>query len=93
LGTGRALGCGEVSFSGQIRPYNKCVRYEIDVRRFQHLKESGASIIIGDGNIFVDEEHIATVKQARTGVFKGISYTDYPLESRNSLGGIMERGK
>jgi len=93
LGTGRALGCGEVTFSGQIRPYNKLVRYEIDVRRFQHLKESGASIIIGDGNIFVDGELIATVKQARTGVFKGISYTDYPRVSRNSLGGIMERGK
>lgn len=93
LGTGRALGCGEVTFNGQIRPYNKCVRYEIDVRRFQHLKESGASIIIGDGNILVDGELIATVKQARTGVFKGISYTDYPRVSRNSLGGIMERGK
>jgi len=35
LGTGRALGCGEVFFSGQIRPYNRVVRHEIAVKRFQ----------------------------------------------------------
>jgi 3-hydroxyacyl-[acyl-carrier protein] dehydratase/trans-2-decenoyl-[acyl-carrier protein] isomerase len=46
LGSGRALGCGEVVFSGQIRPFNRCVRYEVDVRRFTNLKESGASIVI-----------------------------------------------
>jgi len=27
LGAGRALGCGEVSFNGQIRPYNCSIRY------------------------------------------------------------------
>ncbi len=56
LGSGRALGCGEVVFSGQIRPFNRCVRYEIEVRRFTHLKESGASIVIGEGRVFVDGE-------------------------------------
>jgi 3-hydroxyacyl-[acyl-carrier protein] dehydratase/trans-2-decenoyl-[acyl-carrier protein] isomerase len=91
LGTGRALGCGEVAFNGQIRPFNKCVRYEIDVRRYSRLKESGASIVIGDGRIYVDDELIATVGQARTGVFKDIAYKDYPLRSKNSVGGIMER--
>ncbi len=50
LGSGRALGCGEVVFSGQIRPFNRLVRYEVDVRRFTHLKESGATIVIGGGN-------------------------------------------
>lgn len=92
-GTGRALGCGEVLFNGQIRPYNKRVRYEVDVRRFSHLKESGASIIIGDGNILVDGELIASVRQARTGVFKGLSYRDYPRKSANSVGGMIERGR
>ena len=89
LGAGRALGCGEVSFNGQIRPYNKCVRYEITVRRFSHLKDSGASIVIADGNIYVDNEMIAQVKEARTGVFQGIIYPDYPKRSANSVGGIM----
>ena len=91
LGSGRALGCGEVSFNGQIRPFNKCVRYEIDVRRYSQLKDSGATVVIGDGKIFVDDELIAAVSQARTGVFKNIAYRDYPVRSKNSVGGIMAR--
>lgn len=92
LGAGRALGCGEITFSGQIRPYNKCVRYDIEVRRFAQLKDSGASIAIGDGKVFVDNELIAHIKDARTGVFKGIIYPDYPKRSVNSIGGIMRGG-
>jgi 3-hydroxyacyl-[acyl-carrier protein] dehydratase/trans-2-decenoyl-[acyl-carrier protein] isomerase len=91
LGSGRALGCAGVTFNGQIRPFNKCVRYEVDVRRYSRLKESGAGIVIGDGRIYVDDELIATVIQARTGVFKDIAYKDYPLRSKNSVGGIIER--
>lgn len=91
VGSGRALGCGEVSFNGQIRPFNKCVRYEVDIRRYSRLKESGASVVIGDGRIYVDDELIATVQQARTGVFKDIAYKDYPLRSPNSIGGMMVR--
>jgi len=91
LGMGRALGCGDVVFNGQIRPFNKCVRFEVDVRRYSRLKESGASIVIGDGRIYVDDELIATVGQARTGIFKNIAYKDYPLRSKHSIGGIMER--
>jgi len=90
LGTGRALGCGEVTFNGQIRPFNRKVRYEIDVRRFSHLRESGAGIVIGDGRVFVDDELIAEVKQARTGIFRGIAYPDYPRRSIHSVGGIMK---
>ncbi len=89
LGSGRALGCGEVSFNGQIRPYNRCVRYEVDVRRYSHLKESGASIAIGDGRVFVDDELVMTVQEARTGIFKDIAYRDYPMRSGYSTGGIM----
>jgi 3-hydroxyacyl-[acyl-carrier protein] dehydratase/trans-2-decenoyl-[acyl-carrier protein] isomerase len=91
VGSGRALGCGDISFNGQIRPFNKRVRYEIDIRRYSRLKESGASVVIGDGRIYVDDELIATVGQARTGVFKDIAYKDYPLRSPNSIGGMMVR--
>lgn len=87
LGSGRALGCGEVIFSGQIRPFSRLVRYEVDIRRFTHLKESGASIVIGEGIISVDGETIAEIHDARTGVFKGIAYPDYPRRSANSAGG------
>ncbi|MBW6486594.1 MAG: bifunctional 3-hydroxydecanoyl-ACP dehydratase/trans-2-decenoyl-ACP isomerase [Syntrophobacterales bacterium] len=89
LGSGRALGCGEVAFSGQIRPYNSIVRYEVEVRRLTHLKESGATIAVGEGRIFVDGEEIAEVQGARSGVFKNIAYQDYPLRSANSVGGKL----
>jgi 3-hydroxyacyl-[acyl-carrier protein] dehydratase/trans-2-decenoyl-[acyl-carrier protein] isomerase len=91
LGSGRALGCGEVAFSGQIRPFNRLVRYEVDVRRFTHLRESGAGIVIGEGRVFVDDEEIAEIHGAKTGVFRGIAYPDYPRRSVNSIGGRMEK--
>lgn len=92
-GNGRALGCGEIFFNGQIRPFNKLVRYEVDIRRYARLKDSGAGIVIGDGRIYVDGELIAEMKQARTGVFRGIAYPDYPRRSRNSVGGVMRSGQ
>ena len=49
LGSGRALGCGEIEFSGQIRPHDQVVRYEIDVVRYQDLASSGSAVVIGDG--------------------------------------------
>jgi 3-hydroxyacyl-[acyl-carrier protein] dehydratase/trans-2-decenoyl-[acyl-carrier protein] isomerase len=91
LGGGRALGSEEIIFNGQVRPYNRKVRYEIEVKRFSHLKESGASIVIGDGKVFVDDEMIMTIKKGRVGIFKGIVYPDYPKQSLNSKGGIIRR--
>jgi 3-hydroxyacyl-[acyl-carrier protein] dehydratase/trans-2-decenoyl-[acyl-carrier protein] isomerase len=90
LGSGRALGCGEVLFNGQIRPYNRVVRYEVQVRRFAQLRESGATIVIGDGIVSVDGDRIAIVNGAKTGIFQGIAYGDYPRRSANSVGGRME---
>src|SRR5258708_13824186 len=46
-GSGRALGCKEVEFAGQIRPYDKVVRYELDIRRFSLLKDSRPAAPIG----------------------------------------------
>jgi 3-hydroxyacyl-[acyl-carrier protein] dehydratase/trans-2-decenoyl-[acyl-carrier protein] isomerase len=90
-GTGRALGCGEVEFFGQIRPHDRCVRYEVDVRRYTELEKAGASLVIGDATLFVDGEAIYTVKRARVGTFQGIAYPDYPHLSRNAKGGRIER--
>ena len=90
-GAGRALGAKEIEFVGQIRPYNKLVRYEIDIRRYAELAETGAAIAIGTGQVVVDGETIYTVKDAKVGVFKDIRYPDYPLRSENSVGGIMKR--
>lgn len=90
LGTGRALGCGEVEFSGQIRPHDKLVRYEIDIVRYQNLPSSGSSIAIGDARVLVDGDEIYRVGRAKVGVFRDIDYPDYPWPSRNSRGGRME---
>ena len=90
IGAGRALGCGEISFNGQIRPYNKVVRFEVNVKRFSQLKQSGASIAIGDGRILVDGDLISEVKGAKVGIFQGIVYPDYPKHSQNSLGGMLK---
>ena len=90
LGTGRALGCGEVDFFGQIRPHDELVRYEIDIVRYQELPSSGSSIAIGDARVLVDGDEIYTVSRAKVGVFRDIAYPDYPWPSENSRGGKME---
>ena len=90
-GSGRALGCKEVEFSGQIRPYDRVVRYEVDIRRFSRLEESGSAVAIGTAKVLVDGEHIYTVKDAKVGMFRNIAYPDYPARSPNSKGGIMDR--
>ncbi len=92
-GSGRALGCKEVEFAGQIRPYNRVVRYEVDIRRFSKLEQSGSAVAIGSAKVSVDGEHIYTVKDAKVGMFRGIAYPDYPARSANSVGGIMARGE
>jgi 3-hydroxyacyl-[acyl-carrier protein] dehydratase/trans-2-decenoyl-[acyl-carrier protein] isomerase len=89
LGSGRALGCGEVEFFGQIRPHDGMVRYEVDIKRYAELGNAGAALVIGDASLQVDGDEIYTVKGARVGLFRDIDYPDYPLESENSRGGRM----
>jgi 3-hydroxyacyl-[acyl-carrier protein] dehydratase / trans-2-decenoyl-[acyl-carrier protein] isomerase len=91
LGAGRALGCGEVEFSGQVRPRDHVVRYEVDVRRYTELEKAGASLAIGDARLLVDGAAIYTVQRARVGTFRGIDYADYPHPSERSTGGLLER--
>ena len=54
------------------------MRYEIDIRRYAELAETGAAIAIGTGTVIVDGEPIYVVKDAKVGMFKGIRYPDYP---------------
>jgi 3-hydroxyacyl-[acyl-carrier protein] dehydratase/trans-2-decenoyl-[acyl-carrier protein] isomerase len=91
LGAGRALGCKEVDFFGQIRPHDAVVTYDIEVRRYSDMPERGASIVLGNGRVLVDGEEIYTVEGARVGLFQGIQYTDYPWPSENAKGGRIER--
>lgn len=89
LGTGRALGCQEVEFFGQIRPHDAVVRYEINIVRYQELATSGSSIAIGDAKVLVDDVEIYEIKRAKVGVFRDIDYPDYPWPSRHSRGGRL----
>ncbi len=89
LGTGRALGCGEVEFAGQIRPHDGIVRYEVDIVRYQELRRSGSAIAIGDARVLVDDAPIYSIQRAKVGVFKEIDYPDYPWPSERARGGRM----
>lgn len=89
LGSGRALGCGEVEFAGQIRPHDRVVRYEINIVRFQTLVNSGSAVVLGDAIVHVDGDPVYEIKRAKVGMFRDIEYPDYPLQSRNSQGGRM----
>jgi 3-hydroxyacyl-[acyl-carrier protein] dehydratase/trans-2-decenoyl-[acyl-carrier protein] isomerase len=83
-GHGRALGCGEVEFFGQIRPHNNVVRYEVDVRRYARI---GSALVIADARVFVDDEEIYSIRNAKSGLFRDIAYADFPRRSKNSTGG------
>lgn len=90
-GIGRALGCKEIEFFGQIRPHDRLVRYEVEIRRYSELKSSGTALVVGTGKVFVDGEHIYTINDAKVGLFEGIRYTGYPARSENHSGGVMKR--
>jgi 3-hydroxyacyl-[acyl-carrier protein] dehydratase/trans-2-decenoyl-[acyl-carrier protein] isomerase len=71
LGVGRALGCGEVAFEGQIRPTDRVVRYEVTVRR--HATVAEATLAIADARVLVDGTPIYGVKGARVGLFPALA--------------------
>ncbi|NNF16981.1 MAG: bifunctional 3-hydroxydecanoyl-ACP dehydratase/trans-2-decenoyl-ACP isomerase [Gammaproteobacteria bacterium] len=88
-GSGRALGCKEVDFFGQIRPHDTMVTYDVSIRRYSSIQ--GNAVVIGNGTVAVDGEQIYSVSDARVGVFDGIRYDDYPARSKNSTGGVLKR--
>ena len=66
-GQGRALGCGEVKFTGQVTPEAKLVTYKIHLSR---LIERKLVMGIGDATMEVDGKVIYTAKDLRVGLFK-----------------------
>ena len=65
-GKGRALGCGNIKFTGQVLPENKLVSYHIEIKRVISRKLVMAS---ADGSVAVDGETIYTAKDLRVGLF------------------------
>jgi 3-hydroxyacyl-[acyl-carrier protein] dehydratase/trans-2-decenoyl-[acyl-carrier protein] isomerase len=64
-GKGRALGVGDVRFTGEITPDKKLVRYEIDMKRVRRGK---LVLGIADGRVYVDGEHVYTATDMRVGL-------------------------
>jgi len=65
-GRGRALGVGEVKFSGQVTPDVKNVRYTINLKRVIRRK---LVLGIADGIMEADGEVIYKAKDLRVGLF------------------------
>ena len=65
-GRGRALGVGEVKFTGQVLPSAETVRYQINIRR---VIARDLVLGIADGELSVDDRIIYTAKNLRVGLF------------------------
>ena len=65
-GRGRALGSGEVKFTGEILPTAKKVTYELSISRL-----IARSLVLGiaDGTVAVDGKVIYTAKALKVGLF------------------------
>lgn len=66
-GRGRALGSGEVKFTGQILPSATSVRYTIDMKR---VIERKLVMGIADGRVSVDGRDIYHATDLRVGLFQ-----------------------
>ena len=66
-GRGRALGSGEVKFTGQVLPTASKVTYHIELKR---VIERKLVMGIADGSLSVDGREIYTAKDLRVGLFK-----------------------
>lgn len=66
-GSGRALGAGEIKFSGQVLPDNKLVTYQIDLKRVIQRK-----LVMGlaDGTVKADGEVIYEANDLKVGLFE-----------------------
>lgn len=65
-GRGRALGAGEIKFTGQILPSTKKVVYKISMKR---VIERKLVMGIADGSLSADGVEIYTAKDLRVGLF------------------------
>lgn len=66
LGRGRALGCGEVKFTGQVLPTSKTITYHIHMKRVIMRK---LVLGIADATMSVDGKQIYEGKNLRVGLF------------------------
>jgi len=68
-GRGRALGVGEVKFSGQVTPDIKKITYKIDLKR---VINRSLVMGVGDGVLYADGNPIYQANDLRVGLFKAV---------------------
>ncbi|HMP73926.1 MAG TPA: 3-hydroxyacyl-[acyl-carrier-protein] dehydratase FabA [Kiritimatiellia bacterium] len=66
-GKGRALGVGEVKFTGQILPTSKEVTYHVQIKRVLVRK---LVLAIADGTVSVDGRQVYTASGLKVGMFE-----------------------
>jgi 3-hydroxyacyl-[acyl-carrier protein] dehydratase / trans-2-decenoyl-[acyl-carrier protein] isomerase len=66
-GRGRALGVGEVKFTGMVVPSVKKIEYVVDLKRVILRK---LKLAIADGTMFADGQPIYTTTDMRVGLFE-----------------------
>ena len=69
-GSGRALGCGEVRFGGEVTPNIKKVTYKVEMKRVINRR---LVMGIGDGVLEADGNPIYTAMDLRVGLMSGRS--------------------
>ncbi len=70
-GRGRALGCGEVKFKGQIRPHHDKVIYRLDIRR---VIKKPIIMALADATMEVTGKAIYFAKNLKVGLFDNLTY-------------------
>ncbi len=65
-GSGRALGLGELKFTGQVLPETKLVQYNIEIKRVINRK-----LVLGvaDGQVIADGKVIYEATDLKVGLF------------------------
>ncbi|HET6553586.1 MAG TPA: 3-hydroxyacyl-[acyl-carrier-protein] dehydratase FabA [Dyella sp.] len=66
-GRGRALGVGQVKFTGQVLPSARVVSYEVDIRR---VIRGRMALVVADGRVYVDGREIYVAVDMRVGLFQ-----------------------
>ena len=67
-GKGRALGVGEVKFTGEVLSNNKLAKYIIEIKRV--MKKGDTSVGLADGILLIDDKKIYSTKNLKVGLFK-----------------------
>ena len=67
-GKGRALGVGEVKFTGEVLSNNKLAKYVIEIKRV--MKKGEASVGLADGILLIYNKKIYSTKNLKVGLFK-----------------------